>query len=167
MRATLGIWLFALASTFAMTHDCRADVIVRGPFGGLIVVPSSSSDVRVGPAGVAVNPTPLPVAPVPIAPVQPIPLPPPTPTPIMPAPPPPPAAPISPQEFARTFQPQPGTYQVTFLHPRTSQPVTVSFVLPPGTPRVYYVPGSLIFDYGRHEVEIRFQIGGGTRVIQR
>jgi hypothetical protein len=72
-----------------------------------------------------------------------------------------------PQDFAKTFQPQAGAYQVVFVHPRSGQPVTASFVLPPGNPRVYYVPTSLIFDYGRQEVEIRFQIGGKVRVIQR
>jgi hypothetical protein len=46
-------------------------------------------------------------------------------------------------------------------------PVTVAFVLPAGNPRVSYFAHSLVFDYGRHEVEIRFQIGGMVRVIER
>ena len=74
---------------------------------------------------------------------------------------------VSPADFARTFQPRPGAYQVTFVHPRTNQPVTVAFELPPGNPRVSFVANSLLFDYGRHEVEIRFQIGGHVKVFQR
>lgn len=34
-------------------------------------------------------------------------------------------------EFARSFQPLPGTYEVTLLHPKTCCPVTVCFTIPP------------------------------------
>jgi hypothetical protein len=167
MRRTLGILVVTLASIATLAAVARADVIIRGPFGGLIVVPSSS-DVQVAPGGVAVvpapqpplPPTPLPVVPLPVTPL-------PAPPPVTPAPRPVVAAPVLPQEFVKTFQPLPGAYQVVFIHPRSHQPVTASFVLPQGTPRVYYVPNSVVFDYGRHEVEIRFQILGRVKVIQR
>ena len=65
------------------------------------------------------------------------------------------------------FKPAPGAYEVTFLHSRTKQPVTVAFELPPGNPEVSFVGHSLLFDYGRHEVEIRFQVGGKVKVTKR
>jgi hypothetical protein len=155
----LGILALTVGSMAAFPAVAHADVIVRGPFGGLIVVPSPS-DVRVGPGGVLVAPEPqppLPPAPVPVAPA-PV---------VIPLPKTVVAAPVLPQEFVKTFLPSPGAYEVAFVHPRSHQPVTASFVLPQGTPRVYYVPHSVVFDYGRHEVEIRFQIGGRVKVIQR
>ena len=159
MRRTICVLAISLCSVAPFASTARADVILRGPFGGLIVVPSSS-DVRVGPGGVAVVP-----APVPVVPQQPT-LPP-APVPFVPAPQPAVAVPVLPQDFAKTFKPAAGSYQVLFVHPRSGQPVTVSFVLPAGNPRVYYMPGSLVFDYGRHDVEIRFRIGGGVAVLQR
>ena len=56
---------------------------------------------------------------------------------------------------------------MTFLHSRTKQPVTVVFALPAGNPEVSFVGHSLLFDYGRHEVEIRFQVGGKVKVTKR
>jgi hypothetical protein len=159
MRRTICILALGLSSAAPLAGTARADVILRGPFGGLIVVPSSS-DVRVGPGGVAVVPAPVPVAPQ----QQTLP---PAPVPYVPAPQPAVVAAVLPQDFVKTFKPAAGSYQVVFVHPRSGREVTVSFVLPAGNPRVYYVPGSLVFDYGRHEVEIRFRIGGGVAVLQR
>jgi hypothetical protein len=145
--------LCALAALICTTA-AQADVFIRGPFGGRIVVPSPS-DVYVGPGAVTVNPAPaLPVQPDP-PPVKAV----------VPAP--QPATAVLPQDFARTFQPRAGMYDVTFVHPRTNQPVTVAFELPAGNPQVSFVGNSLLFEYGRHEVEIRFQIGGRVKVIQR
>jgi hypothetical protein len=68
-------------------------------------------------------------------------------------------------EFAAAFQPVPGIHEVTLVHPRTGQPVTVQFTLPPGVPRKVRVSRrDLEFDYGRHEVDIRFLLRGRVRV---
>jgi hypothetical protein len=70
-------------------------------------------------------------------------------------------------EFASAFKPVAGTHQVLLLHPVTNEPVNVTFTLPAGEPRVQVLRRDLIFDYGRHEVEIRFQLRGGVRVVSR
>jgi hypothetical protein len=145
MCTSLKSLVLSVAAAAVVAAVADADVVVRGPFGGLIVV-KSPSDVAVGPGGVLVTPVPVPPPVV----VQPI-----------------PAAPMLPQDFAKSFAPMPGHYHVTFVHPRNNQMVTVDFDLPQGTPRVSYVPHSLYFDYGRHEVEIRFQIGGRAKVFEK
>jgi hypothetical protein len=155
MRRILSTCAFALGTLLALAPAAWADVIVRGPFGGRIVV-TSADDVRVGPGSVVVVPAPPPAVMVVPAP-QPV-MPPPQP--IMPAP-------VLPQDFIKTFQPKAGHYEVTFLHTRSNQPVTVAFDLPPGNPRMSYSAHSLVFDYGRREVEIRFQIGGRVKVSER
>src|SRR5262245_27841466 len=69
-------------------------------------------------------------------------------------------------EFARSFQPLPGRYEVVLLHPFTHCPVQVCFTLPPGCPKKVRVERrELEFDYGRREVEIRFYRDGGVRVM--
>ena len=78
-----------------------------------------------------------------------------------------PVKPLTHQEFAKIFQPLPGNYQVVLIHPGSRQPVQVSFTLPPGNPRVRVHHRDLVFDYGRHEVEIRFALHGKVRVISR
>jgi hypothetical protein len=79
-----------------------------------------------------------------------------------------PAAPVralTVEEFAAAFQPVPGNHEVILLHPRTGQPVTVQFTLPPGVPKKVRVSRrDLEFDYGRHEVDIRFLLRGRVRV---
>jgi hypothetical protein len=79
-----------------------------------------------------------------------------------------PAAPVralTVEEFAAAFQPVPGNHEVTLVHPRTGQPVTVQFTLPPGVPKKVRVSRrDLEFDYGRHEVDIRFLLRGRVRV---
>jgi hypothetical protein len=155
MRRILSTCAFTLGTLVALAPAARADVIVRGPFGGRIVV-TSPDDVRVGPGSVVVVPAPPPAVMVVPAP-QPVP---PPPQPILPAP-------VLPQDFIKTFQPKAGHYEVTFLHTRSNQPVTVAFDLPPGNPRMSYFAHSLVFDYGRREVEIRFQIGGRVKVSER
>jgi hypothetical protein len=79
----------------------------------------------------------------------------------------PPPAPraLTPGEFAASFKPGPGNYEVVLLHPRSGQPVQVNFALPPGEPRKVHVSRlHLIFDYGRQEVTIRFLLGGRVRI---
>jgi hypothetical protein len=76
---------------------------------------------------------------------------------------------VDPREFAKTFRPLPGggTYEVVFVHSRSKQPVAVTFELPAGNPKVSFAGHSLLFDYGRHDVEVRFQIGGKVKVSSR
>jgi hypothetical protein len=71
------------------------------------------------------------------------------------------------QDFARVFKPAPGRYEVTLLHPGSKNPVRVCFTLPDGDPQVRVHRRELVFDYGRHEVEIRFALGGRVRVTAR
>lgn len=66
--------------------------------------------------------------------------------------------PISHYAFADMFQPAPGKYQITFIHPVKCCPVTVCFCLPPGCPKVCVSKRRLCFDYGHCEVTIRFTI---------
>jgi hypothetical protein len=70
-------------------------------------------------------------------------------------------------EFAATFQPQPGKYEVVLQHPITCTPVKVCFTLPPGCPRKVSVHRrSLDFVYGGlQDVIIRFYRDGGARVF--
>jgi hypothetical protein len=76
--------------------------------------------------------------------------------------------PIGPRDFAKSFVPAPGKYDVLFLHPVNGKPVSVLFQLPDGMPRkVQYVGHFLVFDYGRHKVDIHFQAGGKVTVAQR
>ncbi len=68
------------------------------------------------------------------------------------------------EEFAATFRPAPGTYEVTILHSRTCCPVTICFTLPPGCPKVCLHKHQLDFEYPCQEVRIRCQIGGKVKV---
>ncbi len=92
------------------------------------------------------------------------PLPPPTPMPATLAP--APVRPVTVAEFAASFQPAPGKYEVVFVHPVTCCPVKVCFTLPCGCPTVRVHKRMLTFDYGRHHVvRIRFKLlGGGVAV---
>lgn len=68
-------------------------------------------------------------------------------------------------EFARTFTPVQGTYDVVLLHPDTCCPVRVCFTLPCGCPKKVRVERhELEFDYGDYEVEIRFRRDGRVKV---
>jgi len=69
--------------------------------------------------------------------------------------------PISLRNFALSFRPgpNPGRYNVTFIHPRSGNPVNVTFDLPAGTPRIAYDSGGVVFDYGTQAVVIRFLAG--------
>jgi hypothetical protein len=66
------------------------------------------------------------------------------------------------EQFASTFQPKPGNYEVTILNPVTKQPETVRFSLPEGSPRRVQVRRTEIeFDYGiRRFVRIEFDKEG-------
>jgi hypothetical protein len=175
--------LLVLGSFAAFAAAGSADVILRGPFGGAIVVGTSSGP----PTAVSRSSTSEPPIVSTSRPVvrpemdgETLPAPkvvrtgmssgPTTQPDVVVGPPPQPVvAPILPRDFAKTFKPgpEPATYEVLFLHPVSRQCVNVCFNLPPGCPRVSYCLGSLVFDYGRHEVEIRFKLGGKVVVTQR
>jgi hypothetical protein len=172
MRHMLIAAVLAFTATALLTASASADVIIRGPFGGLIVVAPSPVDVRVGPGvfvGVPPRKTissPEPVRPAADNEVLPLPN-------VLPGGNAPALAvgkqtqPIAPREFANTFKAGPGSYDVRFLHPIANQPVDVKFELPPGNPRVSYDNNTLRFDYGPRAVVIRFQPGGKVSVASR
>jgi hypothetical protein len=83
----------------------------------------------------------------------------------MPEPPPPVVVPVRPltvNEFAASFKPLPGTYEVLLIHPKTGCPVKVCFTLPPGCIRKVRVNGHKIeFVYKcQRDVVIRFLHNG-------
>jgi hypothetical protein len=78
-----------------------------------------------------------------------------------------PAPPMTHHEFAQVFKPLPGKYEVSLIHPGSKCPVTVCFTLPEGCPQVKVHRRDLVFDYGRHEVHIRFALGGRVKVTAR
>jgi hypothetical protein len=136
----------------------QSDVFIRVPFVRVQVQHQPQ------PVVVPAEPVPAPGAVVPL----------PAPNVVTPAPAivPPPLAPsavvrpLTLNEFAASFQPAPGQYEVTLLHPVTGAPVHVAFTLPDGAPRkVRVYKRELEFDYGRHEVSIRFKPDG--RVVVR
>jgi hypothetical protein len=68
-------------------------------------------------------------------------------------------------DFAKAFVPAAGNYEVVLLHPKTCCPVKVCFTLPCGCPKVRVTKRSIVFDYGKHAVRIRFPIlGDGAKV---
>ncbi len=75
---------------------------------------------------------------------------------------------LTPEQFAKAFQPKAGNYEVTLLNPVTRGPTTVRFTLPQGAPRRVDVSRTQIeFDYGpRRYVRIRFD-RDGAEIISR
>ncbi len=184
-RTTLWCGL-SLLGLCAWTGTSAAQVVVRGPFGrtwvavqptptGGTVVKAPLVLVQTGPPVVVPPPPPVviqqPPPPVIVQPPPPQPLVQPPPPQQLVVPPPPavvlPTKPLTHAEFARIFQPLPGTYSVVLVHPGSGAPVPVTFTLPAGNPRVRVLHRNLIFDYGRHEVDIRFAIHGKVKVIAR
>jgi hypothetical protein len=184
MRLTSHAALPALLALACSASPARAEVIVRVPFFSIAVGPGACPavagfqlsiprvvDVQVRRASRVVIPPPLP-APVVTAPQAVIPSPLPAPVVTAPQAPPPPPLPVVVQplpvsEFARTFRPAPGAYEVVLLNPVNNRPVKVNFTLPDGYPRkVKANRRELVFDYGRHWVKIRFT-ASGARVISR
>jgi hypothetical protein len=186
MRKPWWLCCLSLLGLCAWAGTGAADVVVRGPFGHNWVVvapPAYGPGVVVQAPGVRVQvqePPPLVVQPPPVVvqpppvivrPVQPPVIVQPPPVIVQPPPQPPvvvlPTRPLTHQEFANVFQPLPGTYTVALIHPGSRAPVNVTFTLPPGVPRVRVLHRALVFDYGRHEVEIHFAIHGKVRVTTR
>jgi len=147
--------VLALLSVLVCASSSFADWFVRAPY----------VNVSGGPGGVSVQ------APfVDVRVVRPVerigsPVPPPPPVP-QPPPPPRPVPEHIPtlEEFAATFHPAPGSYEVTILHSRTCCPVTICFTLPPGCPKVCLHKHQLDFEYPCQDVRIRCQIFGKVKV---
>jgi hypothetical protein len=157
MRTTRLIAVLALAVAAGAT-PARADFVLRVPF----------VTVEVGRPGVTVQ-----VGRVPLSFCRPAPTP--APAAVVPAdqPPSPFAVPVPPpvsskaltlDEFATAFKPVAGTHEVVLLHPGSGQPVTVTFTLPEGSPQVRVLKRQIVFDYGKHDVEVHFRIGGRVQV---
>jgi hypothetical protein len=167
----------AVAGLLAWAMPGQAQSVICAPFVRVFSDPDAPGGPRVSvraplvrinvgdPPPVVVVPPPPPVVVAP-PPPPPVVVQPPPPVVVQPPPPVPAPAPqaLTLQEFARTFRPAAGTYQVTLLHPRTGQPLTTTFTLPPGTPRVTVGLRFIEFDYGRTRVSIVFPLGGGIRV---
>jgi len=149
MRHTL---VLALLSTLAGASSSYADWYVRAPYvnvsggPGGVSVQAPFVDVRVGQPGPRV-----------MVPVPPPPLPPPPPQPII-------AHVPTLEEFAATFRPAPGTYEVTIRHSRSDCPVTICFTLPQGCPKVCLSRHQLDFKYPWEDVRIRCQLFGKVKV---
>lgn len=172
----IGACLAALAAVCAAAAECRAEVVVQTPVGAFVFgrpAPRCAPgvDVQVGPfAGVHVRPAPyVPTGGVPVLP-PPAPLPPqpvPDGLPVLPPPQPLVVTPAVPtmEQFAATFKPCPGTYEAFIIHPKSGEPVKVTFSLPEGTPcKVKVKRREIDFDYGKHSVSIRFRINGSVSV---
>jgi hypothetical protein len=156
MRKHLVLGLAALTGLFSFGATARADVFIRVPF----------VTVRVGtPGPVIVNPPARPTViigqPVDVPPVEP------APRVIVQEPPARVVVSRAPtlDEFAKSFQPAPGKYEVVIQHPVTCEPVKVCFTLPEGCPKKVRVhPREIDFDYGKTDVSIRFIRDGRVRV---
>lgn len=76
-----------------------------------------------------------------------------------------PLRPMTHREFAASFRPAPGNYEVVLLHPCTHCPVKVCFTLPPGCIRkIDCDRNDIEFDYGKYEVELNFKRDGRVEV---
>lgn len=172
---------FGLSCLLLATVPANAQTFIKAPFvrvydGGpngpvFVKAPFVTVDVPPSPAGIYLVPAYVPPPPpVYVFPPQP-------PTVVVPAPPPPPVivtpAPVvvvpkkallNHHEFARTFVPAAGKYDVTLIHPGNHAAVPVTFVLPPGHPIVRTGPRVLIFDYRTSAVEIHFAAFGKVKV---
>lgn len=73
-----------------------------------------------------------------------------------------PVRPLTVGEFAASFKPLPGRYEVLLIHPKTGCPVKVCFTLPPGCIRRVRANGHKIefVCKGQRDVVIRFLHGG-------
>ena len=76
-----------------------------------------------------------------------------------------PVRPMTHREFAASFRPAPGNYEVVLLHPCTHCAVKVCFTLPPGCIRkIDCDRNDIEFDYGKYEVELNFKRDGRVEV---
>ena len=159
MRRTFVPSLLSILACAAWASSSQAGWFVRAPFvsvwgGPGVSVQAPFVDVRVGP-GVSVQ---APFVDVRVGrPVGPV---------VVPVPPPAPVIVQVPtlEEFAASFRPAPGTYEVTLRHSRSGCPVTVCFTLPAGCPKVCLSRHQLDFEYPCEDVRIRCQIFGKVKV---
>ncbi len=165
--------IFGLAAMTALVGStaARADVFIRVPFvtvrvgnpGPVVVNPPVTGPIVVGQppvTGPIIVGQPIDVPPVVLQPPRVI---------VNEAPPQAVVATRAPtlDEFAKSFKPQPGKYEVVIQHPVTCEPVKVCFTLPEGCPRkVHVYPREIDFDYGRTDVSIRFIRDGRVRVTE-
>jgi hypothetical protein len=162
--------LLALAGLLGWAGSAQAQVVICAPFVRVVVGRDGAGGPVVHVRAPFVNLNLGAPRPVEVVPPQRV-VPPeeflPAPTPLPPAPEAVPvvlARPMTLGEFARSFQPTAGTYEMVLLHPRTNSPVKVVFTLPEGTPHVSTGRRDIRFDYGRTRVHVVFALGGAVRV---
>jgi hypothetical protein len=187
MKRNLAVFTLTLAAAFGGASAAQAQVFIRAPFvrvgvGPGVYVRAPFVNLWVPPAPVFLGPRvyvappvyaappPVYVAPAPRvvespppAPVDPQPAPQPAPNGTNNAPPPAKAVKaLSLEEFAKTFQPKGGNYEVNLVSPINNQITLVRFTLPEGNPRrVHLRPNEIEFDYGiRRFVRIEFDNEG-------
>ncbi len=133
--------LLGVLAVVGLAVPVQADVFVRAPFVNIHVGQPAA------PPPVVVYPGDPP--PVPLPPAEPIAV----------------GRPPTLAEFAASFQPAPGHYEVVLLNPETCCPVKVCFTLPCGCPKVRVHDKSLVFHYGLLDnVSIRFRHDGSVAV---
>ncbi len=182
MYRTFALSLVTLAGLLLGTQTAQAEVFLRLPFirvevgGPGVYVHAPFVNVWVphdAPIYQAVPPPATPPPPV-MPPADNLPPPKPLPPPNNVIP--PPALPAPAQtgqqtlaEFAKTFQPHAGHFDVTIVNPVNKQPTQVHFTLPEGSPRRVIVDRDEIeFRYSlRQWVRIQFDADGGVIVTTR
>jgi hypothetical protein len=138
---------FFLRVPFVTVHIDRGVYVGAGPVQ--VQVPGRPATV---PSGVIVS------EPVPVVPVDQLPQPTPLPGSAV--------KPMTVEQFAESFKPQGGKYEVVLVHPKSGCPVKVCFELPSGCPsKVRWTKHVLEFDYGRASVRIRFYHNGDVKVL--
>jgi hypothetical protein len=151
--------VIGLLTLAGLALPVQAQLVIRAPFvrvqvGGGVSVQAPYVNVSTLPrAPVNSAPAPAPAAPAADdAPPQPV------------AASPPPTL----EQFANTFQPREGSYEIVLRNPVTGGPTAVQFSLPAGTPRALRVHRrDLTFEYaGGQWVRIRFD-RRGARVTSR
>ncbi len=190
MKRILFVGVLALAGWAIDATAASAQVYVRAPFvrvqtGPGLFVQAPFVTIAVPPAPLYVLPPPsiyVPPAANPAPPIQILPQPAlaPPPQPLLNAPPAPAVQPLPAQppvvqvkvmtlnQFAGSFKPRAGTFEVDLLNPVTKQPTKVRFTLPAGTPkRVIVDDDEVVFRYGLFQfVRISFT-ASGAQVVMR
>jgi hypothetical protein len=179
MKRILLIGTFALGGVFLGTSRAPAQIYIRAPFVRVQIGPGVS--VQAPGVNLFIPPAPVVVAspPVTFTPAAPgaKPAPPlellPPPTKLAPAAPAAPAPVQAPQlptlaQFASTFNPKAGSYEVDLINPVTQEPAKVRFTLPEGLPtKVNVRANDIEFRYGALQfVRIEFD-KDGAQVITR
>jgi hypothetical protein len=164
-------FLACLLPAVALAAPARAEVLVSTPWVTVHVGRPARADVLVATPWTTVHVgqpgLPPPVVALPAEP-QPLPLPPAGPEVVVPptvVPGPVSVRPPTLAEFAASFHPAPGHYEVVLLNPETCCPTKVCFTLPCGCPTVRVHEKSLVFHYGLLDnVAIRFHHDGSVTV---